>query len=246
MKNIVFIGSSIVAGNFGVDWISKLPVKNGVKYHNYGINGAQVPTVINFVKSNRINFVPYAVIIMVGGNDVTNSVPIKKYGGFSMQRDGRLQTNSTRYGEEMEELFQLIVSKWGELPIGVFNLKPHSEDVHGKLNKIVEEFNASLVQRIQQRTNVTLIDMYTPLITSLQNRTPSPRADDIEYVVDVGRMLYVFIMRYLTFGYYSQNDFSEARGFYLFCDGLHFNERAAAIVLKSIEPFLTKLLATDN
>lgn len=237
-KNIVFIGSSIVAGNLGIDWISKLSPKKGFKYLNFGINGAQVPTLINLVKSNKINVTPYAIVIMVGGNDVTNSVPIQKYDGFMSERHGRPRTSPKQYGEEMEELIQLIENKWGQIPVGVFSLKPQSEKIDGNLNQITQEFNNSLMEVAKNHSQVVYIDIYSKMIDSLRDHTPSPQADDINYVVDVGRMLYVQLMRYLTLGAYSLNAYSDARGFRLYVDGLHFNERAGDIVVASILPFI--------
>ena len=241
VKDILFIGSSIVAGLFGIDWISKLPPKDGFKYHNYGINGAQVPTIINLIQSNKISVKPHAIVIMVGGNDVTNSVPIEKYGGFMSERHGRPRTNPKQYGEEMEELIVLIEKKWGSISIGLFNLKPQSEKVDGNLNRIVREFNDSLYLLSQKHSQITYLDMYSKMIEALDGHEPSPKADDIEYVVDVGRMLYVQVMRILTLGAYTLNSYSDARQFYLYCDGLHFNERAGDIVLKVIHPYIEKV-----
>lgn len=240
MKHILFLGSSIVAGNFGVDWISKLPKIEGIQYHNYGINGAQVPTIINLVKSNKITITPFAIIIMVGGNDVTNSIPLKKYGGMMSERYGRPMTNAKQFGEEIEELLHLIKDKWGVLPIGVFNLKPHSENIDGNLNLVVRSFNDILLEKVNHFPNITYLDLYSRLIKLLEGHIPSIHADDIEYVVDIRRMLIAFILKYFN---YSMNDVGEARGFFLFCDGLHFNERAVNEVLQLFNPFLTKILS---
>jgi lysophospholipase L1-like esterase len=244
IKDILFIGSSIVLGQLGVDWISQLPKKAGFRFLNCGINGAQVPTVINYVKDCNRATKPHAVVIMVGGNDVTNSIPLKAYGGFDQQRHGRPRSTPELYEQEVEELLGLIESKWGKIPIGMFSLKPHSDVVDGNLNRVVRQYNERLLNVVQSKgPHITYLDIYTPMIAAIvaSGHVAKPEADDIEYVVDVPRMVYVLIMRYATFGAYTLNDYSDARGFYLFCDGLHFNERAADIVLTVIRPFMDQL-----
>lgn len=243
MKNILFIGSSVVAGKYGIDWISKLPIKNGYIYHNYGINSAQVPGLIDLMNSNRIQVVPIAIVIMIGGNDAINSIPFSSHGGIEYGRLGRkAPTSSKQFGEEMNELLNLLGIKWGNnIPIGVFSVKPISESVHGKLNAIVEAFNEELMSVIDKHSNATYIDMYTPMIDILKTKTPHRDADNIDRVVDIHRIVSVAMLRYLTCGLFSLNSYSDARGFYFFCDGIHFNERAVEIVLKVIDPFMNKI-----
>lgn len=72
-------------------------------------------------------------------------------------------------------------------------------------------------------------------------RKPHPQADDIGHVVSIERMLQVKILRVLTFGVYSCKDIGDTRDFYLFCDGIHLNERSAAIALEVIKPFMSLL-----
>lgn len=149
-------------------YISQLPPKEGWMYHNHGINGAQVPALIQLVQSNTITVKPSAVIVMVGGNDVSNSIPFTKYTLVEFGRLGRPRTNAERFAEEMEELFNAIELKWGKIPFGVFNLKPASEDIIGSLNKICVGFltATSLQNVVRMFTNATYIDMSQTTSTS--------------------------------------------------------------------------------
>jgi lysophospholipase L1-like esterase len=166
---------------------------------------------------------------------------VTKYGQNAQTgRLGRPQTNSVRFGEEIEELVQLIDSKWGKIPIGLFSVKPHSELVNGELNKRCEQFNESLQSVAVKHDNITYIDMYKPMLAALGERTTPihPDADVVNHITSVERMMWVRVLRALG---YSYNDIGDARGFYLFCDGLHFNERGAEIVLNVIQPFIDRV-----
>lgn len=138
---VLFIGSSTCKGEYGADWVSFLPAVPGLAYCNRGVNGAMVPMLIDLVNSGEIPRPPRAVVVMVGGNDLTNFLT-----GLRMDaRLGRGKSSPPLFAQEVSELLTLVEAKWGAgVRTAVFAVKPMGEVPGGELDKWTREYNAAL------------------------------------------------------------------------------------------------------
>lgn len=70
--HVLCLGNSIMKGDVGVNWVSSLLQKQfpSVTFHNLGINGSQIPGVIDQVKTlpDSVKNIKYKVILLhIGG-----------------------------------------------------------------------------------------------------------------------------------------------------------------------------------
>ena len=121
--------------------MSFLPAVPGLAYCNRGVNGAMVPMLIDLVNSGEIPRPPRAVVVMVGGNDLTNFLT-----GLRMDaRLGRGKSSPPLFAQEVSELLTLVEAKWGAgVRTAVFAVKPMGEVPGGELDKWTREYNAAL------------------------------------------------------------------------------------------------------
>lgn len=239
--SLLVLGTSLVAGTLGTPWVDKLD-KSGLKTLNYGINGVQLPGIIEQVKTLQIEK-PKAIVIIAGGNDVYASFPELKQGFFGNGRKGRPDSSPEEFKIEMLELLSLLSEMYGEVPIGIGNIKPIGEQLDTNLNDQLRAFNGVIDEIICTKSNYSLLDFYTPLsdLCRQNNLAVKIESGNPTFMINPSRMIYIYSLYKLTLGYYSYNSIGDARGFYCTCDGSHFNERSAAIALKIVLDYLSTL-----
>lgn len=254
--DILLLGSSLAKCTLGVDWTKQIDATK-FTIHNFGINGVQVPGVIEQMRSKSIKLFckPSVVILIVGGNDVTASFKeMEGTPGYEKIKAGRCNkppSSPEQFKADMDELLGLIENEY-KVPIGVLNIKIYGEDVNGKLNDQIRTFNTKLSELIEKRQFAHLIDLYTPCVELASRAINDMRgvvpmgSDDIKKIVDPSRMVSVFLWNKLTLGFYSLNKLGEHHGLYSTCDGSHFNERSAAIVAKLVSSFLESHLLQNS
>ncbi|KAI8901186.1 SGNH hydrolase-type esterase domain-containing protein [Globomyces pollinis-pini] len=249
MKDVLVIGSSLVACTLGGNWMDWMKSEK-YRFHNYGINGVQIPGIIDQIQNNSIpvSLKPAMIILMAGGNDLSASLKesekIQGYEKMMAGRLGRPKSSPEQFHLELTELINLIKERY-DVPLIISNIKPIGEDINGKLNDVVRTFNKVIETVIAENKNLTLLDVHTPL-AALANQAKDViknpiGSDDISAILDPQRMITVFLYNKFSFGWYSLNDLGESRGFYSTCDGSHFNERSTAIVAQCASETLDAL-----
>ncbi|KAJ3303403.1 hypothetical protein HDV03_003972 [Kappamyces sp. JEL0829] len=254
---ILLLGSSLVAGTLGFDWIKSLKLKPENKnrtFHNYGLNGAQVPGVIKHLTTVPDTVKPDVVIVMVGGNDLVSSLLGKDSTGYNKMKEGRLgrpESTPELYFAELQELVSALHAKYGAAtPIGICDIKPIGEGTGGKLNEVVALYNAQIGKLVEQcGSHVKCIRLNSKLAELVQQgqeaakgaAVPLVGSDDILQIFNPSRM--VQVMMYKSMGLWTLNQLGDARGFYCTCDGSHFNERSGVIVANEIQAFVDGLAA---
>jgi lysophospholipase L1-like esterase len=242
--SILILGSSLAACTLGFNWPSQLDKK--YKVNNYGINGAQVPAVIAQLKSDTIipkSFVPKAIVLIVGGNDFSTAQPeFKKSAGYEKMKKGREglpEASIQQFRIEFGDLLTLIKTRFESLPVCVINIKPASENIEkSELNRGIQEYN-KIIEQLTNKEELVYADLFTKLIELLAtNPDKTAKSDDINHVVNGGRMVSSFIKSKATFGFCSQDSIGNANGFYITCDGSHFNERSGKVVVSLVNDFL--------
>jgi lysophospholipase L1-like esterase len=236
---ILFLGTSLVAGTLGFPLAPELSKHFTV--HNYGINGVQLPGLIDQLNTVAIpsSIRPDYIVVIAGGNDLTASLDYcKSMPKIIQERRGRPDTNLTRFSEELKEYISLLKKKYPSAPILIGDIKPIGEDIQGSLNRLVTEYNQE-ISKIAKDLQVHLIPTFDPLAEELSKLSQEEIAklvgsDEIDKIFSPSRMITVFLLQKATLGWYSYNDMGEARGFYLTCDGSHWNERSGNVVIQSI------------
>ena len=253
MEDILILGSSLVTGTLGAKWVDSICKPDQYTIHNHGIDGIQIPGIINFLKTSKLTIKPFAIVIVAGGNDMTCSLLPDTTEGYSKMTAGRLgrpPSTPEQFEIEFEELLSLIKQIFGDkVRIGIGNIKIVGEDVNGNINNQVRAYNKILDAIIIKQNNMTLIDFYNPICALSKARysdknasiVPIVGSDDISQIFNPGRMVKVKLWHDLTLGYYTYDYIGESYGFYCTCDGSHFNERSAAIACKVVGGYLEKL-----
>ncbi|KAJ3269465.1 hypothetical protein HDV01_001385 [Terramyces sp. JEL0728] len=239
--SLLVLGTSLVAGTLGTPWVNSL-ASSDLKVHNHGLNGVQLPGMIEQLKTLQVTN-PTAIIIIAGGNDVYSSFPEMAKGFFAEGRKGRPQSTPQQFKIEFLELLGILKEKYGTVPIGIGNIKHIGEHVDTKLNDQLRAYNKIIDEIVASQPSYHLMDFYTPLVKlcGKNNLTTKIASHDLAFMVNPPRMIYIYLLHKLSFGFYSYDSIGDARGFYCTCDGSHFNDRSAKIATDIVTDFLASL-----
>ncbi|KAJ3320068.1 hypothetical protein HDV06_005718 [Boothiomyces sp. JEL0866] len=210
--SLLVLGTSLVAGTLGTPWVNTLE-SSDLKVLNYGINGVQLPGIIEQVKSLSIPK-PTAIVIIAGGNDVYASFPELQEGFFANGRKARPASSPEEFKKEFLELLGMLEEKYRGVPIGIGNIKHIGEKVDTRLNDQVRAFNKAINEIISSSANYSLLDFYTPLVKLCEQNKLSVKiqSEDVKFMVNPSRFIYIYMIYKLAFGYYSYNSIGDARG----------------------------------
>lgn len=255
MHEILCLGSSLVAGILGANWISKLNNQRNIsdkfKLLNYGINGAQVPTLLKQLTTLPSTLSPSAVILMIGVNDaIACSDGLKDspvYSKYAFERHGR-PASLPQFEIDLKELIQELQERFKNIPIGVFDIKNAGDEIMGPLNDNIRQFNEVIYKIVRENpARLHQLKLYEPGVSLSAKAkdhlqvTTAGGSTSLHHVVDPSRMITVFLYHTISFGAWSYNSLGDARGCYSTCDGIHFNERSAEIVMNEVTSFLGSL-----
>ncbi|KAI9190223.1 ribosomal protein S23 [Blastocladiella emersonii ATCC 22665] len=250
-QDILFLGPSLVAGTVGINWVKllgeRIAKERGPTWRilNYGVNGAQIPVVIDQVNSRTMiprTIKPVAVVVVIGTNDLLLTLPDfaknSSYDKMVTARKGRPAASPLTFENEIMELTEAIIARFGDIPIGLADLPPLGENLASAINDQVKNYNA-ILERVHtklHRPRVFPVAIHDPLAALVAQRytaksPPPASASDINHILNVQRMVSLYLKSSITFGLVSYNWLGERSGFYASCDGVHLNERSAAIVV---------------
>lgn len=134
-------------------------------------------------------------------------------------------------------------------PVIVATIPPITEDLSSPLNDLAREYNQQLHQLVQQHAhNVALVDFYAACHETIaaaqrmaqqhcpQQQAPSP------FSVSVSSTM-ALLQRWLQGK--SWDAITQERGFCLLVDGVHFNEKGAALLVQAVAPKLASVLQDE-
>jgi hypothetical protein len=250
-KEILFLGSSLLVGDLGYNWFKYMKKNPRYKYLNFGINGAQIPTVLKQIDRlpNSITN-PCCIVLLVGGNDLTFSLLSKEHPAYSKFSEMREQKPPIANAEEFVKEFEALILKLKqrfpkEFLLGIFNIKQMGEDINNVgssikcLNHKVCEYNNLLLNLVVKYEFATLLDEYTPISNLMPVYDKKYiGSDDINSILVPQRMIKAKLMYLCSLGFLSHNQIGEMYGLYTTCDGSHYNERSGKIIEELVEKFV--------
>ncbi|KAI9136393.1 hypothetical protein BKA69DRAFT_154462 [Paraphysoderma sedebokerense] len=234
--SVLILGSSLAACTLGYNWPAQLrqPVLNHAK------DGARVGHVHSQLQQITLDTFhdkpPVAIILIVGGNDYSASLPV--YRGHDKSCSSA-EEHLTRFRTQVEQLIETIHSKFAmnPPPLGFVNLKPVSENSLSPLNAGIVPYNQVIDDVVKRNASwMALIDIHAALVGELSGNAPLLGINDI---VSPWRMVKAKC-KYATVGgwYMTHDDIGKGYGFQLSCDGIHWNERSGTILLGLVQDFL--------
>ncbi|MEV4714015.1 GDSL-type esterase/lipase family protein [Micromonospora sp. NPDC049374] len=204
---VVAAGSSSTQGRLGADWVSALrerPEHRGYEFVNAGINGNTSADLRQRVDTDIIACRPAAVLILIGGNDVRDDVPLDQYRDNLSAIVDRVKSRTTAR-------------------IALLSLPPLGEDLDAELNRELSTYNTVIMQTAT-RAQVDYLPVHEQLADILRQRVGDPAPYDFSFPLAFGAAT-----QHYLFGR-SWDEVARNGGRELHVDHIHLNDRGGAII----------------
>jgi lysophospholipase L1-like esterase len=188
---------------------------------------------------------PDFVLIFIGTNDVQAIYKPKSWGRFITYINQLPQPPSLPiYEQNIRKIIRHIEETSSQMQIGIVTLPPMGENLQSRSNQVVRQANEVLHRIVNDQKNdkVTIIPLFESLETILEKEKPyGLYAMFVSF--DQWRLYLVFqsILFHLTYGALSWNLLSRWMcGYHVLSDGIHLNERGAAVLVDLIVQWLVQ------
>lgn len=228
---VACLGDSITQGQVSANYVDILAQRfnaSGHQFINAGVNGD-----LAFNVAKRLDAViacrPDVVTLLVGTNDV--NARFDDVWGERYRKDQGLPTAPTLawYIRNVEEIVTRLQAET-QARIALIGIPPLGEDLSGRMNGLVREYNAAL-HEIAGRHGIPCLPLYGRLVGLLPpGHAPPPYAGAIAEILKAG-MSAQLLRR-------SWDDISRRNGLAVLTDHIHLNDRAAAVVADLVAGFL--------
>lgn len=222
---LVCLGDSLTHGRVGADWVADLRAKHPDWHiHNAGING-QVAWELTQRVDEVLALKPAAVVVLIGCNDVMASLSAED--GERYRRDNELPQvpDLAWYRESLATLLGRLEG----VPTAVMTLAPLGEDGVDHVapyNEVIRDL--------------------APRVLPLDERLAAIARPGPGHILGPKRRHVVYqalVRHYLLLRSWDQ--VAEDRGAWLLVDGIHFADRAAAVVAQLVEDFFAEVLRSS-
>lgn len=234
---VLCLGDSLTHGHVGADWVSPLRSRwsaGGVGVVNAGLNGDLAWNVGQRLE-RALAVEPEAITLLIGSKDAMGCHRADRARGYRRSK-GLPQLPDHAFFEACLDSLLGRLAQTG-VPVAVLTLPPlgddPAQDPSGPANDALGEAVA--------RHGLTLLDLRAALAPLTTPGGP-PYAGGLLSLA--GPML-GGVARHYTLGT-SWDQLAGARGSRLFIDGVHFSDRAAAVVLDLVDGWLRTVLVTDE
>ncbi|GAB3837834.1 hypothetical protein GCM10029963_03230 [Micromonospora andamanensis] len=207
LPTVVAAGSSSTQGTLGADWVGALrerPEHRGYEFVNAGVNGDTSADLRQRVDTDIIVCRPTAVMILIGGNDVRDDIPLDQY------RDN--------LGAIVDRIKSRTTAR-----IALLSLPPLGEDLDADLNQKVSTYNTVIMQTAT-RAQVDYLPVHEQLADVLRQRVGDPAPYDFSFPLAFGAAT-----QHYLFGR-SWDEVARSGGRELHVDHVHLNDRGGAII----------------
>ncbi|MFI7549355.1 SGNH/GDSL hydrolase family protein [Micromonospora sediminimaris] len=204
---VVAAGSSSTQGTLGADWVGALrerPENRGYEFVNAGVNGDTSADLRQRVDTDIIACRPAAVIIMIGGNDVRDDVPLDQYRDNLSAIVDRVESRTTAR-------------------VALLSLPPLSEDLDSDLNRKLGTYN-TVIQQTATRAEVDYLPVHEQLVDILRQRVTDPAPYDFSFPLAFGAATQHYLLGR------SWDEVARDGGRELLVDHVHLNDRGGAII----------------
>ncbi|MDG4791179.1 GDSL-type esterase/lipase family protein [Micromonospora sp. WMMD1102] len=213
---VVAAGSSSIQGRLGADWVGALrerPEHREYEFVNAGINGDTSADLRRRVDTDIVACRPSAVMILIGGNDVRDGVPLDQY------------------RENLDAIVERVKSRT-TARIALLSLPPLGEDLDAALNRKLTAYN-TVIRETAARAQVDYLPVHEQLADLLRQRGGDPAPYDFSFLLAFGAAA-----QHYLFGQ-SWDEVSRNGGRELHVDHIHLNDRGGAIITELAAQWLT-------
>ena len=232
---VACLGDSITQGQVSANYVKLLERRwesNGVRFVNAGVNGDLAYNVaqrLDAVIAQR----PDVVTLLVGTNDVNSQFDDSWRDRY--RKDQKLPVDPTQnwYAEQVDQILRRLGSET-DARVAVLTIAPLGEDLDSRMNRLVDEYNTSLVD-LATTHGATVLPLHDVLIKLLpRDHTPPPYEGNIRKIMSAAAQ-HMILRR-------SWNSVSRRNGLSLLTDHIHLNDTAANAVAELINTFLQENL----
>ncbi|MEV2240350.1 GDSL-type esterase/lipase family protein [Micromonospora sp. NPDC049891] len=204
---VVAAGSSSTQGRLGADWVGALRERledRGYEFVNAGVNGNTSADLRQRVDTDIIACRPAAVMILIGGNDVRDDVPLDQF------RDN--------LGAIVDQVRSRTTAR-----IALLSLPPLGEDLDAELNQKVSLYN-TVIQQTATRFQADYLPVHEQLADIIRQRVGDPAPYDFSFPLAFGAAT-----QHYLFGR-SWDQVARDGGRELHVDHIHLNDRGGAVI----------------
>lgn len=231
---VVCAGDSITQGQVSANYVDRLARRlgpEGIQFVNAGINGD-----LAFSVRARLDEIvacrPDVVTLLVGTNDINARLDAtweRRY-----RSDQKLPVSPTLeyYLENVDAIVTRLQAETSARVV-LIEIPLLGEDLSGRMNGLVREYNAAL-QALTARRGLECLPLYGRMVELLPpDHRPPPYVGNIGAIVQAG--MWSMLGR-------SWNTIAERNGLLLLTDHIHLNDRAADLLAELIGRSLTGAL----
>lgn len=229
--NVAVCGDSITRGQVSSDYVAVLTRdlrSSGHTFTNHGINGDLAYNVLQRL-DGIIGTQPDVLTLLVGTNDVNSQFDEKWKRRYIKDQKLPKAPDLDWYAENVNTILSRVTAETNAR-IAVVEILILGEDLTSRMNRLVNEYNATLHQLAQQH-GVPCLALNARLREKLpNNHQPPPYEGSVSTVAKAG-MRHMLLRR-------TWDNISHRNGLALLTDHIHLNDTAAAIVSKLIADFV--------
>jgi len=232
---VVCLGDSITEGRLSANWVNRLQAAvagGGVRVVNAGVSGNLTWNVLQRLEP-VIAARPDVVVLLIGTNDV--GFADGPYTEAMFRRQQKLPETARPSPGWYEECLALVLDRLRaqtSARIAAIEIPVNGEDLASPQNERVRAYNAVL-HRLAEERGLPVLPLYQRLAALLPagHRAP-PYHPTIGLMISSALRHWVLRRRW--------DAVAAANGFALLIDGIHLNDRAAAVVAELVEGFLAE------
>ncbi|MEG3632814.1 SGNH/GDSL hydrolase family protein [Micromonospora palythoicola] len=204
---VVAAGSSSTQGTLGADWVGALrdrPDHRRYEFVNAGVNGDTSADLRRRVDTDIVACRPAAVLILIGGNDVRDHVPLDQY------RDN------------LGAIVDRVASRTSAR-IALLSLPPLGEDLDSELNRKLSRYNTVIAQTAT-RARIDYLPVHEQLADILRQRVNDPAPYDFSFPLAFGAATQHYLLGR------SWDEVASNGGRELHVDHVHLNDHGGAVI----------------
>lgn len=233
-KTVVCMGDSITRGMVSANYVELLEKRmasDGFRFVNAGVNNDLTYNLLRRLE-RVIQLQPDFVTILAGTNDLIGSSAWHRALFYRLIK-GLPKRPSLGWARQNMHAILTELKNRTRAVIGVASIPPLGEDLNSHSVARVRAYNGML-KRIAERQQVAYLPVFERMEAYLQaaERPGRIRRYRGSLVIEAE-----FVFRRLLVGQ-DYDEFSASKGFIILNDGVHLNNRGAALVAEAIEHFL--------
>lgn len=233
-KTVVCMGDSITRGMVSANYVELLEQRmasGGFRFVNAGVNNDLTYNLLRRLDA-VIKLQPDFVTILAGTNDLIGSSAWHRSLFYMLIKQLPRRPSLGWARQNMHAMLTELKNRTNAV-IGIASIPPLGEDLNSPSVARVRAYNGML-KRIAERQKVAYLPVFERMEAFLKT------ADRPERIRRYRGSLVIeaeFVFRRLLVGQ-DYDEFSASKGFVILNDGVHLNNRGAALVADEIEVFL--------